>query len=481
MLQIGNKKYLANLILDLSSTKLKEIPTKIADLHQLQIFVLPYNRITKIPKEIGDLQQLQKLDLHSNLLTQIPKEIGNLRQLQKLDLCCNQLTQIPQEIGNLQQLQELNLCFNQLTQIPKGPPCLPQEIGNLQQLRTLNLSFNQIIEIPKEIGNLQQLQKLFLFNNKLTKIPEEIGNLSALQILFLENNQLIEIPKEIGNLQQLQKLYLYNNKLAKIPEEIGNLQELQTLNLHDNQLAVIPKEIGNLQQLQILNISMNQLIQIPISIIYLPRLCILDISNNPIENLHPAINRFLQRQKNSQNIYNDKQSVHNHNIEFTTNKSVIDFISNYQCKQTDIDEILKGLNISSSIKNILLNYCQDDYIHSKLQLKYTEILLPVLDFIKNSNHKEELLQILHQEILDSEGKCFQGRISRTINILNGYSEFVNINISDNEQIGNLIINLKNKYSNDFTKLKEQFILEMKERNYTDDIINEWINYIQENY
>ena len=128
----------------------------------------------------------------------------------------------------------------------------------------------------------------------------------------------------------------------------------------------------------------------------------------------------------------------------------------------------------------MLNYCADEYIHSKLQLNYKEILLPILDYIKNNVNKEELLKILCQEIQDSQDKCFQGRISRTINILNGYSEFININISDNEQIGNLIVNLQKKYL-DRSELEEIFIKEMQERNYTNEIIKEWINYIQENY
>jgi len=395
---------------------------------------LSYKSLTNIPKEICNLQQLHSLFLYDNKLTEIPEEIGNLQQLQRFYLYNNQLTEIPKEIGNLCQLRTLYIAKNQLTQIPKGPPCLPKEICNLQQLQELDLSNNQLTEMPKEIGNLQQLRGL-----------------------YLNHNQFTEMPKEIGNLQQLRCLYCDHNELTQIPKEIGKLRQLQCL------------QLGN-----------NQLTQIPISIIYLPALYILNISNNPIAGLHPAINRFLQRQKVTQNIYKDMQSVHSHNIEFTTNKSVIDFISNYQCKQININTIIEELDITKPIKNILLNYCKDNYIHSKLQLKYKEILLPVLDFIKNSIYKEKLLKILNQEILESEGKCLQGRISRTINILNGYSEFVNINISNNEQIGNLIINLKNKYL-DLSKLKEQFILEMKERNYTDDIINEWINYIQENY
>ena len=481
MISIENREYSINTKeIILAHQNLKQIPKEIGNLQELQTLGLSYNQLTEIPKEIGNLQQLQRLLLFSNQLTEIPKEIGNLQQLQILLLYFNRLTKIPKEIGNLQQLQKLYLTYNQLTEIPK-------KIGNLQQLQKLYLSGNQLTEIPKEIGNLQELQTLYLSSNKLTEIPKEIGNLQELQTLYLLNNQLTEIPKEIGNLQQLQTLDLSNNQLAKIPKEIGNLQQLQTLDLSNNQLTEIPKGllrlpkgIGNLQQLQNLNLSDNQLAYIPLCIIYLPRLCNLYIHNNPIENLHPAITRFLNNNKTIQNIYSDNQSVHNHNIEFTTNKSVIDFISSYKCKETDIDELVNELNIPINIKNILLNYCTDEYIHSRLQLNYKEILLPVLDFIKNNVHKEELLKILYQEIQDSLGKCFQGRISRTINILNGYHECVNINISDNEQIGNLIINLQKKYL-DLSELEENFIKEMQERNYTNEIIKEWINYIQENY
>jgi len=355
-----------------------------------------------------------------------------------------------------------------------------KKIGNLQQLQKLVLSDNQLAEIPKEIGNLQQLQKLVLSDNLLAEIPKEIGNLQQLRTLDLTYNRLAEIPKEIGNLQQLQTLDLSNNRLTEIPKEIGNLQQLQIFFLDNNQLTEIPKELGNLQQLLDFWLHYNQLTNIPIWIIYLPRLRDLYICGNPVENLHPAIGRFLNNNKTNQNIYSDSQSVHNHNIEFTTNKSVIDFISSYKCKETDIDELINELNIPMDSKKVLFNYCKNEYIHSKLQLNYKEILLPVLDFIKNNVHKEELLNILCQEIQDSQGKCFQGRISRTINILNGYHEAININISDNEQIGNLIINLQKKYS-DQSKLEEIFIKEMQERNYTNEIIKEWINYIQENY
>jgi len=373
---------------------------------------------------------------------------------------------------------ELGLSFNQITQIR-----LPPEIGQLRQLRYLGLSNNQLTQIPPEIGKLRQLQRLYLYNNQLTQIPPEVGQLQQLQCLFLHNNQLTQIPPEIGQLQQLRELYLHYNQITQIPPEIGQLHQLQYLYLSHNQLTQIPPEIGQLQQLLYLDLSYNQLTELPFTIINL-RLRNINVSNNPLENIYPPITRWIHNiqnlSKTSQNVYQNKQSVHDHNIEKTTNESIINFLTSFKYQKTQNLEILiNDLNISTTSKQLLLNYSLENYIHSVLQMKYFEILEPILYFIINHEHKEELLKILDQEIIESQGKCLQGRISRTINILNGYHDSIKINISDNEQISNLIINLQNKYNNLF-ELKDNFIKEMLERNYNNEIIDEWIKHIDEN-
>jgi len=214
------------------------------------------------------------------------------------------------------------------------------------------------------------------------------------------------------------------------------------------------------------------------------QLTYINISNNPLENIYPPITRWIHNiqniSKTSQNVYQNRQSVHDHNIEKTTNKSIINFLTSFKYQKTQNLEILiNDLNISTTSKQLLLNYSLENYIHSALQMKYSEILEPVLYFIINHEHKEELLKILDQEIIESQGKCLQGRISRTINILNGYHDSIKINISDKEQISNLIINLQNKYNNLF-ELKDNFIKEMLERNYNNEIIDEWTKHIDEN-
>ena len=82
---------------------------------------------------------------------------------------------------------------------------------------------------------------------------------------------------------------------------------------------------------------------------------------------------------------------------------------------------------------------------------------------------------------DSECKCFTGRISRLVNCLNGFTDLVNIYISDNQQIGNIIIIIKEKLEleNNYSieKHKELVIQELKEREFKDEIIEEWIQFI----
>jgi hypothetical protein len=142
--------------------------------------------------------------------------------------------------------------------------------------------------------------------------------------------------------------------------------------------------------------------------------------------------------------------------------------------------LIDNLNIDIKIKNLLKSYCNNDYVHSNIKLKFSEVALPVLDYINSHPNKQDLLQILHDEITASEHKCFQGRLSRLINVINGYHPSVHINISPNEQIGNIIIMLKTKCK-DLDEMVNLFTKAMNERDYEQCVTLEWITYIKDNY
>ena len=69
-----------------------------------------------------------------------------------------------------------------------------------------------------------------------------------------------------------------------------------------------------------------------------------------------------------------------------------------------------------------------------------------------------------------------GRMSRLINCLNGFSNLVKVNISDNEQIGNIIALLQEKHLNN-SNIKEIIEKELLERGYDKETIKEWLEYI----
>ena len=84
---------------------------------------------------------------------------------------------------------------------------------------------------------------------------------------------------------------------------------------------------------------------------------------------------------------------------------------------------------------------------------------------------------MNQEMQDAECKCFTGRMSRLVNCLNGFDDNIQIMISNNEQIGNVIAQLKKK-TNDVEKLKGMVKNELSMMGYDEKVISEWIEYIE---
>jgi Leucine-rich repeat (LRR) protein len=434
---------------------------------------LSNKKLVIIPPEIGKFSQLQKLYLYNNQKLVIPPEIGKLSKLTKLALQNNQITIIPLEICKLFQLRELGLSHNRISVIPL-------EIGNLLQLQHLNLCDNQISIIPPEISQLLQLQELYLYNNQISVIPPEIGQLLRLQYLNLGRNKISTIPSEIGNLLQLQELGLSYNRISVIPSEIGHLSQLRILNLYNNQISVIPPEIGQLLRLKNLFLYNNKIMQLPLFLIYMNGLNLVYYGNEII-NFHPAITRWLNKYKTTHNVYGNKQSVHDHNVQQTTNDSIKNFVKIYQPNITSELELINLLNLPTNVQNVLKLYISSNHVHSYLQLTFSEILIPVLDYIYNHVNKAELVKILSEEIVASHGKCFQGIIARLINVLNGYHGAVNIKISDNEQISNIIVLLKNTNNVMIDEFIKLFKVEMVTRSYDTNTIDEWVEYIRDNY
>jgi Leucine-rich repeat (LRR) protein len=391
------------------------------------------------------------LDIKRGKNKLIPKEIGKLINLKLIFLTDNNLTEIPEEISNLKNLKVIYLDKNKLKEI--------NEICNNTNIELLNLVDNEIKKMPIEIGNLINMEDLYMSNNKLKTIPKEIGNLIKMRVILLNNNNLKEIPKEICNLINLEKLDLSNNEIIEIPKEIGNLVNLKEINISNNFLTTIPIEITKIRNVIIL------------------------YNNNPIEYMSPEVVRYINRFKITQKIYADRQSVHNNKIQ----KGIINAINYIMAikpiyKMENIKEIInKNEYIDKDVKNILYKYMKNKDIHSILNITFEELLINVLSFIEQHKEKEEIYKILCQEMKESVNKCFTGIMSRLINCLNGFDENIIINISDNEQISNIIILVENKLKdeNKYTKElhKEIVMKELYDRGYEKDVVDEWMEYL----
>jgi hypothetical protein len=207
-----------------------------------------------------------------------------------------------------------------------------------------------------------------------------------------------------------------------------------------------------------------------------------------IEYIPPNLLLFLKRNQNDyQKVYSDGQNVHNHSIQDGISNSI-----NYIMTQKPIikteqlsDFIIQSKHLSEQTKQLLFEYSENQDIHNRFGLSFSELLLNVFSLIEHhqeyQEHKEAIYSILNTEMADAQCKCFTGRISRLVNCLNGFDANIIIQISNSEQIGNIIglIQRQLDATGTYSIQSHQNLVrkELLERGYDDNIINEWIDAI----
>lgn len=453
--------------------------------------------ITQIPEWVYNQKETLILALDYNLLERITPGISRMINLVEIDISNNKLIKLSHEICNLPNLILLNVSNNKLN-------TLPCNIGNLKNLEKLDISYNYIKKLPQSIGYLESLSQLNATCNRIQYLPVTFTCLSKLQTLDLTRNRLKTLPNMIGNCETLSILNLDDNKIKQLPDTFYNLVNLTFISIIGNRLISISPEISNLSYLTTLQLRHNNLTTLPITIARLRRLQVLEITSNPIEYIAPQVRNVLNRRYNIQmNVYNDGQNVHNHSIQESIIQSIEKIMSkplkrfldkpnpdtsNPDTPIPDITDIIKNELINSGLSvtviEAILEYCDDDSIHSVLNITFKDLFIYVWDFIINQSDEMQktLKNILNDEMLDSTCKCFTGRLSRLINVLNGISPDVIIHIADNEQIANIIKivgeNLHTRNSYTIEKHREEVKRELEERGYSENTIAEWIAYLE---
>ena|SRR3990167_3318159 len=396
--------------------------------------------------------------------------------IEVLHLSNNKIKQIRQEIGQLKNLQLLYLNNNQIKQI-----C--SEIGQLHNLRFLDLNGNQINNICPDIGRLLNLQELILSNNNINNVCPEIGQLRNLRVFYLYNNKINNVCPEIGRLRDLQELGLSYNKITQMCSEMGQLRNLRILYLNNNKIKQICPEIGRLQNLQKLDLSENQLTIIPANIIQCNNLVSIEYHDNNIEYYIPCVQRFLDRIRNTGgtivNIYNDWQNVHTSSIQTSIKNSIFNILNTYH-ETNGTNNYIEDSVLTIKTKQLIAEYISFKETHSHLDCTFEEVFKAVWGEITTLqiDPQNEVKKRLNEEMDDAECKCFTGRISRLVNCLSGYTNKVLIQISDAEQIGNIISHIKSTHNDSSVDEIRQIVEnELTERRFNKDIIEEWISYI----
>jgi DNA-binding transcriptional regulator GbsR (MarR family) len=141
----------------------------------------------------------------------------------------------------------------------------------------------------------------------------------------------------------------------------------------------------------------------------------------------------------------------------------------------DKEDIIKQLiEESPNCLQSLLCYLDDKDIHSTLYLTFFEVFEKVWGRIIRSDFKADLIKRLDEEMMESECKCFTGRMSRLVNVLVGFFSDINITVSNNERIGAIISSvLKGRDLTD--ELKEVCRKSLKEAEIEDDEIAKWLD------
>ena len=468
------------------------------------------SKLPENPESLGKLTELQC----------IPKDVSEMKNL----YLPRKRVHIPSEFDPLSNLESLKLDRSHLTSIPSS-------LGYLQNLKFLDLSFNRLSELP--FGNeMDDLQSDSFKNLKV---------LPQLQILDCSVNCLKSIPKRLcTDATNLYRLELKRNCLTLIPAEIGNWSKLDRLNINDNLIESLPPEIGNLQSLRKLYCAGNRLTSLPFELSMLSSLIGINYSANPIEYIPPNLRRVLDNQiKIYNSIYTDTQNVHDSHIQKCITESINRVITIPPLPEYDNFEKVRNYVIEDEVfeedvKEIILEYCDNPSIHSELGLTFVELLVAVISRIevlgklqkeqsihtqdeksngkyneddqrsqieitegartnrnstytrnieeKEKNIKWHIKRVINDVMKDSLCKCFTGRMSRLIGSLNGFDDLVEITISPQKQISNIIVNIKNilQSENKYTVEihRERTRKELEERGFDNELIMEYIGYIE---
>ncbi|KAF8400753.1 hypothetical protein HHK36_014053 [Tetracentron sinense] len=220
----------------------------------LRVLDLSFTRIEELPVGITGLVELQYLNLENTYIKTLPKELGKLWKLRYLNLrSTHELVTIPVEvIQGLSWLQVLNLFQSRICKSWEVEDCYGDSNGvslrdleSLQSLNTLGISISSVSFLQRFLNSdkLRQCTRLLSIKcSRLNSLPlslSVLGNLKSLHsFLCSDCLDLVEwyFDAPVGRGQSiwhssLEYLYLNNLPNLKIIEKAGLQPQLYFRNL----------------------------------------------------------------------------------------------------------------------------------------------------------------------------------------------------------------------------------------------------------
>ncbi|MBA0637011.1 hypothetical protein Godav_024527 [Gossypium davidsonii] len=233
-------------ILELSDSKIEEVPDSIEHLVRLIKLCLKNSKVNTVSSNISKLESLHDLDLSHCPIAEFPIIP---RSLTELNLSETQIEDVCLSLDTPSNLQTLDMSGSRVKNVSI----------KMESLRDLNLSHCPIVKFP-EIP--RTLIKLNLSGTQIEEVSLSLDSLGNLQTLDMSGSRVknVSIKMEAA----LRDLNLSHCPMTEFPEIP---RSLRTLNLSGTQIKEVTLSLDSLNNLQMLKMSCSSIQKLQCSII----------------------------------------------------------------------------------------------------------------------------------------------------------------------------------------------------------------------
>ena len=302
--------------------------------------------------------------------------------------------------------------WQQLPALPEGMQNLSCKTPRLASMPRLPSSIRDVVISPHSIESLPdmshctQLETLNMYDGRVEHIREPLP--PQLRVLILNYNRLRSVTATLPNtLVELNVSYNFLTEgittTARLIDDHNNHDDVLPRNLQVSHVGAIAKDGQNVHRSAIQQSASTSLKQI------------LDYKKDSVLPQDRIEDVVLSR------LFEDADAA---------------LMSNrwYKWWKRQRKDQAANLDKINSIRQQLPKWCRCQDVHSRENVTYEQVLDRVWLIIQEHDCVEQLQDILRQELLDSIGTCFTGRLTRLVSTLVGFVPGVEITVSPEEQM-----------------------------------------------